>query len=154
MTGDGQPPTRTVEAEASPSVRHRVILVREWDSQHTGSGCCGNLGGKHAEIGDGRDFAHCRARMEGMGAVYRALRSEFGDRIEIEIVDPRNTAWLVPAIWRDARRHGAGVMDAFRALRAGTANGAIVCDGRVLSTGEPPLPDDAVDAVLDALAGR
>lgn len=143
------PTSRAVDRQ-----RHRIILVREWDSQHTGSGCCGNLGGEHAEIGDGREFAHCRVRMEGMGAVYRALRAEFGDRVDIEVVDPRNTVWLVPAIWRDARRHGAGWAEAFDAVRRGTANGALVCDGAVLSAGDPPAPDDAVDAVMARLAGR
>ena len=70
----------------------------------------------------------------------------------MQIVDPRNTAFLVPAIWRDARRHGATVGSALRAVTRGTADGAIVADGQVLFTGDPPPPVEAVDAVLAALS--
>ena len=110
--------------------RHRVILVREWDSQHTGSGCCGNLGGDDAEVGAG-GWSHSRDLMERMGALYRELRSAYPD-VEVEIADPRNTFWLLPAIWRDARRVGRTRAEAWQAVRAGTANGAVVVDGAVV----------------------
>ena len=133
---------------------HRVVLVREWDSQHTGSGCCGRLGGLDSEVGAAADYAHNRCRMEEMGSVYRALRREFSDDdvVDIQIVDPRNTAWLLPAIWRDARRHGCSRSQAWRSVCAATAPSAVICDGNVLFSGDTPTPDEAVDAVLDALA--
>ena len=134
--------------------RRRVVLVRQWDSQHTGSGCCGGFGGTDGELGCDAEFADARALMERMGAVYRALRAELGDAVDVEVVDPRNTAWLVPALWRDARRAGGSRADAWRTVRRGSADGAVVADGRVLSTGEPPSPDAVVDAVLEVLATR
>ena len=39
---------------------HRIILVREWDAQVTGSGCCGKLGGANDELGDGECFRENR----------------------------------------------------------------------------------------------
>ncbi|WP_370324710.1 hypothetical protein [Euzebya sp.] len=125
----------------------RIILVREWDSQHTGSGCCGTIGGIHDELGGGSDYAHCRVLMDRMGAVYRALRAALGAAVAIEVVDPRNTFWLLPALWRDARRRGATWAEAWRTVRQGTANGAIVADGRVLSVGPPPDPAAVVTKV-------
>lgn len=136
----------------TPAAGHRVILVREWDHQHTGSGCCGNLGGADAEVGAG-SHSHSRDLMEQVGVVYRALRANFSG-LEVEVVDPRNTAWLLPAVWRDARRSGAPWRQAWSAVRRATANGAIVVDGQVLSTGRPPPVDDVVAWVRDRIGPR
>ena len=130
---------------------HRVVLVREWDEQHSGSGCCGRLGGM-GELGGAVDYAATRATMERMGEVYRALRRELGSgAVDIQVVDPRNTAWLVPVVYRDARRIGLSRRVAWRNVFAATSPSAVVCDGEVLFRGEPPSPDAAVDAVLRAL---
>lgn len=53
---------------------HQVVLVRPWDQQMSGSGCCGRLGGLGNELGNEEDFAPQRCDMESMGVVYRALR--------------------------------------------------------------------------------
>ena len=50
----------------SERAQHRIILVREWDSQVTGSGCCGRLGGQNHEFGDAETFAANRREMEAM----------------------------------------------------------------------------------------
>lgn len=131
---------------------HRTILVREWDAQHTGSGCCGRVGGSH-ELCDADEFARSRTEMDRSGAVYRALYDEFGDQLELTVVDPRNTAWLLPAVYLDARRRGARRRDALRTMSRATANGALVLDGRLLFDGKlPPSPAEAVAAVRAELA--
>ncbi|MBW3602221.1 MAG: thioredoxin family protein [Actinobacteria bacterium] len=126
----------------------RVILVREWDEQHSGSGCCGRLGGERTELGEAATYHHTRCDMEAMGAVYRALRSEF-DRAEldVQVVDPRNSLWLVPTIWRDARRRGMTVGEAVTQVRRGVSALAIVIDGRVVFAGGVPEPGEVVEAV-------
>lgn len=137
--------------------RHRIVLVREWDRQMGGSGCCGRLGGDmlggdRPDADDG-PYAHARADMTRMGAVYRALRESFGpEDVEIEVVDPRNTAWLLPAVWRDARRRGLPIGAALRQVNAATAACALVCDGVVLLT--DPAPEQAVAAVASDLGSR
>lgn len=132
---------------------HRVLLVREWDVQASGSGCCGRLGSEtvgsltdHAGTED--PYARSRADMERFGAVYRALRERWSsDEVELTVVDPRNAIWLAPAIWRDARRRGLSPARALRQVLAGTATRAVVCDGVVLFTGEAPDADRVLEAV-------
>jgi hypothetical protein len=131
---------------------HRVILVREWDAQHTGSGCCGRVGGGH-ELCDPEDFRRARTEIERSGAVYMALWEAFGDALELTVVDPRNTAWLLPTVYRDARGRGLRPRQALREMARSTANGAVVLDGKVLFDGKlPPSPVEAVAAVRAELA--
>ncbi len=131
---------------------HRLILVREWDAQHTGSGCCGKVGGGH-ELCDQDDFRRSRDEMERVGAIYRALYETFGDELDLTVVDPRNTMWLLPTVYRDARRRGLPAGKAVRTMAMSTANGAIVLDGKVLFDGKlPPSPVEAVAAVRAELA--
>lgn len=136
--------------------RHRVVLVREWDRQMGGSGCCGRLGSDVlGTVGSACDdpYAHARTDMTRMGAVYLALRERFGDdHVEIVVADPRNTAWLLPAVWRDARRRGLPVGAALRQVNAATAACALVCDGLVLLT--DPDPEQAVAAVAADIVAR
>jgi hypothetical protein len=134
---------------------HRVLLVREWDAQHTGSGCCGKLGGVGTELCDPGDFARTRAEMVRVGAVYEALHAAFArDEVELTVVDPRNTAWMIPTVYRDARRRGYSRLEALRQVARSSANGAVVVDGRVVFDGRiPPSPSEAVAAVRAEVAG-
>lgn len=146
----------------SPELRpaHRVLLVREWDVQTSGSGCCGRLGseavGSLTDHGGADDpYARNRADMERFGAVYRALRERYAeDDVELTVVDPRNAIWLAPTIWRDARRRGLPPREALRQVLGGTASRALVCDGVALRAGEAPSAEDAVAAVESDLSSR
>ncbi|CAN5917349.1 hypothetical protein BH23ACT10_BH23ACT10_39820 [soil metagenome] len=137
----------------SEQIAHRILLVREWDSQTSGSGCCGRIGGEHCDIGHPDTFAHSRSLMEVMGAIYRALRRELPrTTVDITVVDPRNMVWLIPTVLRDGRRRGMGPGELWRQLTAGTRNGAIVVDGRALYAHDYADEDAAVTAVLHELA--
>lgn len=136
---------------------HRVLLVRQWDQQVGGSGCCGRFSSTAVDslCETGEDpYEHVRADMETMGGVYRALRGRYApDELELTVVDPRNTVWLLPAIWRDARRRGLSRRDALRQLHRGTSPCAVICDGLVVAS-EPESPDAAVAAVARDLRSR
>lgn len=135
------------------AAHHRVLLVREWDQQTTGSGCCGRLEGGTSELAGAADFRRTRLDMEAMGAVYRALVAELPAHVaDVQIVDPRNLTFLLPGIVGDARRAGLGWVEAGRQVVRGCGQGAIVVDGRVVSQGAVPSPDDAVALVLRELA--
>ena len=131
---------------------HRVILVREWDAQLAASGCCGRLGGQNTELGDTETFAANRSEMQAMGEVYRALRAElFDEDAEITVVDPRNMVWLVPTLFKDARRRGLGLWETWSQLRRGVSYTAIILDGKVLFNGRIPPVEVAVAAVKKEL---
>jgi hypothetical protein len=88
--------------------------------------------------------------MESMGAVYRALRAAL-PTADVQVVEPSNTAWLVPVIWRDARRRGLSRAQAWAQVRRGVGDGVIVVDGLVVSEGLIPEPEEAVRTVREAL---
>ncbi|WP_119069798.1 hypothetical protein [Rubrobacter indicoceani] len=135
-----------------PDYRHRILLVRELDAQVSASGCCGRIGGKHSELGAGQDYAHNRREMEAMGEVYRALKKAlFDEDVELSVVDPRNAVWLLPAILRDARKHGRPAKETLKSIKNGLSYNSIVFDGKVLFSGRIPAPEKAVEAVLGEL---
>jgi len=144
--------TKTAQAP-----RPRVLLVRQWDQQVGGSGCCGRFSSVAAEsvCATGEDpYAHARVDMEAMGAVYRALRERFADDdLEVTVVDPRNTAWLLPAVWHDARRRGMSRRAVLRQVHRATSPCAVVCDGLVVAT-DVAGPEEAVAVVEADLAAR
>ena len=85
--------------------------------------------------------------------MYRAIRAEWpAHEVEITVVDPRNMIWLVPAIWRIARRRGMSRSAAWRQVRQGVAQNAIIVDGRVVLAGAVPHPEEALAAVRADLA--
>jgi hypothetical protein len=132
---------------------HRVLLVRDWDEQTTGSGCCGRLGSATSELGCATDFAPARELMEQMGAIYRALRAELAPELcDIQVVDARNITFLYPSLYLAARRRGLARRAAFGAIASGVRQGAIIVDGVTVSAGGPPPVDEAVDLVLRSLA--
>ncbi|WP_423821525.1 hypothetical protein V5738_14410 [Salinisphaera sp. SPP-AMP-43] len=127
-----------------------MLLVREQDAQHSGSGCCGRLGEAHTRFGGAADYGHTRAVMDRLGVVYREL-AEQAPGLELIVVDPRNTVWLYPALWRAARARGAGVIATLRTLAQAGAPAAVVLDGDTLCSGHLPEPEQIVAMVLARL---
>lgn len=114
-----------------------VILVREWEQQMSSSGCCGRLEGDFLFTRGGSYFPERRREMEGAGALYQALRAEFGEAVEVRVVDPRNWLSLLPILMRDFRRFGVPFRSRWATLSRMTVNAAIV-NGRLLSRGAWP----------------
>lgn len=118
--------------------RPSVILIREYDQQLTGGGCCGRLAGDFAFCASEPVFAERRTIMERMGPVYRALRERFGDGVEIQVVDPRNFSLLFLLV-RDLWAFRVGWRSALRTLtRVGTH--AVVVNGRLADRTDHPDP--------------
>lgn len=134
-------------------IRHRVVLVRERDARAAGSGCCGGVDGLGDEPVLAGTHSRVRVDMEAMGAVYRALRDRWSsDEVEIVVVEPRNMIWLLPTVWRDARRRGASRRQAWRQV-LGVTHNTVIVDGEVVFTATPPHPAEAVAVVSATLAG-
>ena len=133
---------------------HRVLLVRQWDAAQAGSGCCGGpVGGGICEDHPRETGGSVRGRdpAEAMGTVYRTLRSGLPADVDVQIVDPRNVAYPLPLVMSDARRAGSGWLAALREAARAVGPAVIVVDGRVVSHGILPEPDDALRAVRAAL---
>ncbi|WP_290651683.1 hypothetical protein [Aquisalimonas sp.] len=131
--------------------RHHVILVRDWDVQVSGSGCCGRLSGGDSLLADHKTFADARSGMEAMGEVYRALSSAYGERLDITVIDPRNFVTLAILLTRHAWQRG-GWRQVLRAWRSGISHVGVVCDGEVLFAKRIPGADEAVHAVGGVLS--
>lgn len=122
-----------------------VLLIREWEAQMSGSGCCGRLEGDFL-VCDGESLVpERRAIMEDMGPLYMALREGHGDSVDLEVVDPRNVS-LFFLLVRDFWRFRVGLGEALRTL-ARIPVQAVVVNGRVVARGEWP-PVERVMAVL------
>jgi hypothetical protein len=123
---------------------HHLILVREIDEQMSGSGCCGRIEGTIAAWDpSGRVFPERREKMTAVGTIYRAVREEFGDRVEITVVDPRNQVSLVPLLVRDAFRYRVPLRAVLRSLTSASLSTGIL-DGRLLFERRIPEPDEVV----------
>lgn len=132
---------------------HQVLLVREWDEQTTGSGCCGRLGGETTEMCGAADYSRSRELMERMGAIYLALHAELPrDICDLQIVDTRNMTYLYPVLYRTARRRGRSRRAALAAISRGVRQGAVIVDGETVLAGDLPPVDEVVRVVLGALA--
>lgn len=130
--------------ERTPS----ILLIREWEGQTSGSGCCGRLEGDFLQCAESQPVAaERRAVMEGMGPLYLSLRERLGETAEIEVVDPRNVS-LFFLLLRDFWRYRVGVGEALRTL-ANIPVQAVVVNGRVVARGGWPDAEEVI-----ASAGR
>ena len=128
-----------------------VIIVREWEQQLTGSGCCGKLEGDFLGCGEDAVFRERRALMERMGPVYRAVRERFGHEVDLQIIDPRNFG-LMLMLLRDFRAFRVGVRAALATLFALPKQG-IVVNGRLVDKTERPDADRVVALVDEVVRG-
>ncbi|MGH3519933.1 MAG: hypothetical protein ACRDQ7_21625 [Haloechinothrix sp.] len=128
---------------------HRVLLVGPWRSSAASGGCCG------ADVATLAEHDHAEQdgveRYERVAAVevVRALRAVVDISVDVELVDPRNTAFMLPAVYRDARRSGFGMRAAVTEAVRATTPWALVIDGKVVSRAGPLTPAIAI-ALLPA----
>jgi hypothetical protein len=131
--------------------RPSVILIREWEGQLSGSGCCGRVSGDFLKTRAGQPtFPERRACMEAMAPLSRTLRERFGEAIELQVLDPRNPALLFMLV-RDFWAFRVGILEALKTIGWLPVQ-AVVVNGRLLSRGEWPDPDEMVQILEDALS--
>lgn len=131
--------TSTKPACAAPEARPKpsVIFVREWEQQMSGSGCCGRLGGDALVANGERIFADRRAIMEALGPLYAGIRREFGDTVEVLVVDPRNQISMLVRVVRDLWRFRVGLLEAIRTLGR-ISIPTVIVNGRIFARGAWP----------------
>lgn len=130
--------------------RPSVILIREWEEQLSGSGCCGRVEGDFLNREREPAFRERRACMEAMAPLSRALREKFGDTIELQVVDPRNS-FLVFLLLRDFWAFRVGFVEALKTIGRLPIQ-AVVVNGRLISRGEWPDPPEVVRILEEAIS--
>ena len=130
--------------------RPSVILIREWEAQLSGSGCCGRLEGDFLAREGEPVFRERRACMEAMAPLSRTLRERFGDAIELQVLDPRNPA-LVFLLLRDFWAFRVGFVEALKTTVLLPIQ-AVVVNGQLISRGEWPDPPEVVQILEEAIS--
>ena len=130
--------------------RPSVILVREWEEQLSGSGCCGRVAGDFLIHRGESVFRERRACMEAMEPLSRTLRERFGDAIELQVVDPRNPA-LIFLLLRDFWAFRVGLIEALKTIGRLPIQ-AVVVNGRLVSRGKWPDPPEVVQILEEAIS--
>jgi hypothetical protein len=132
-------------------IKSSILLIREWEGQTSGSGCCGRLEGDFLLCERSQPVAQGqRDIMEGMGPLYLALKDRLGSSADIEVIDPRNVS-LFFFLLRDFWRFRVGLVQALRTL-FGIPVQAVVVNGRVAARGQWPDPQDVVALVSQQAA--
>ena len=128
-----------------------VILIREWEEQLSGSGCCGQVEG-HFLVKDGQPaFGERRACMDAMGPIYRTLKNRFGDAIELQVVDPRNMLTVIFLLLRDFWAFKVGLGEALTTIGRLPVQ-AVLINGRLVARGEWPDSLKLIEILEDAMS--
>lgn len=131
-----------------------VLFVREKDQQMSTSGCCGRLEGDVIELsqrsGDGL-FRERRQIMEEVGVLYRKLEEDFGGKVELEIIDPRNLMSLLVILSKQWRKQKVPMRKKWLQFVKGYKANAVFVNGDLLVSGTVPsyeLLHDKVNTVI------
>jgi hypothetical protein len=89
--------------------------------------------------------------MNETGALYRALRERFADQIDIDVVDPRNAPYLLPALVADYRRYRPSVRAFLKTLFLGITPASIIINGVVRYRNELPSAETLIADVSECL---
>ena len=116
----------------------RVLVIGAWRS-HTGGGCCSASGESLGEKATRPDEECSR-----WAAVYLAVKKAVPLGVDVQLVDPRNSLFLIPAVYRDARRAGRDRIRAVAVAVRATTPQTLVVDGVVVSRSVDLTPDQAV----------
>ncbi len=121
---------------------HRILLIGPWRTDSAAGGCCAATPesvGCHVEATDpGKSDAV---------AVVRTLRAAVGADVDVQLVDPRNTIYVVPTVYRDARESGVKRTRALSGALRATTPWTLVVDGTITSRAVELSPEEACSSV-------
>ncbi|MFQ5865242.1 MAG: hypothetical protein ACE5IW_08460, partial [bacterium] len=131
-----------------------IILIRETDAQITGSGCCGKLEGDNAKFRDDYVFAETRKIKEDMGEIVQALYQNFGEAVEITVVDPRNQLYLYPKIIKDIWKFRPSTKSTIKGMLMMISVPSIIINGEVCYSTRIPNAKEIVETIANLLRGN
>lgn len=126
-------------------IKDSVIIVREQDELI--AACCVPLDGEFVrEVGKVDLFEETTAIIRTTGELYQRLKEEYGDSIDIDVVDPRNQGYLFPRLIKDVFRYKVPLVQGLKTIFA-LRSPAVVCNGRLLMSGNRELSLKVIDKV-------
>jgi len=128
-----------------------IILIRETDAQMTGSGCCGKLEGDNAKFCGNYVFADTRKIKEDIGEIVQALNGEFGEAVEITVVDPRNQLYLYPKILKDIWKYRPSWKSTIKGVFMMISVPSIIINGEICYIRKIPSEQEIVKRVAKIL---
>ena len=129
------------------------MLIRE-NAETVTCGECSLEGIEAFGSGEVSEYTQSKRVMDEMGALYMALRREFGDKVGIDVVDPRNEIFLLPALLGDYRRYHPPLGAFLKTLLFGISPRSIIINGTLKHARDLPSPESLLDEVRAYLDER
>lgn len=126
-------------------VKDSVIIIREQDELV--AACCVPFDGEFVrEVGKVDLFMDTSQIIHTTGELYQKLKKEYGDSINVDVVDPRNQAYLFPRLIKDIFRYRLSVRQGLKTIFA-LRSPAVVCNGRLIMSGNKQLSVQVFDKI-------
>ena len=132
--------------------KHNLIIIREQDEMV--AACCIPLDGQFIrELGKGDPFSYKQLETESAGALYRKLKEEFSDLVEVIMVDPRNPLYLIPKLIKETFSNKIPFTQALKTIFL-YRTPAVIFDGELLSSGQTGFDQSLVDTLRKKIESR
>lgn len=129
-------------------MKPRIILIREGLGVRS---CCGGEGAKEAiheiAVGGSEEVCDSHPKTSKIGDLYMALRKEYGERIDLDVVDASNQLFLIPSLISDCRKFSVSLKQAVKTVLFGVAPSSVIINGRPAHQGTLPSPDSLVQEI-------
>lgn len=118
-------------------VKDRIIIVREQDELV--AACCVPFDGAFVrEVGKIDLFIATSHTIETTGELYKNLLKEYGDKIQIDMIDPRNHSYLFPRLIKDIFSFKVSPREALKTIFT-VRSPSVICNGKIVISGEKQL---------------
>ncbi len=130
-------------------IKDRIIIVRE--SDELVAACCVPFEGEFIrEISKTELFLTTNEVTNTTAELYQKIKKEFGDTVDMDVVDPRNQGYLFPRLIKDMIRYRVSFWQALKTIFA-LKSPAVVCNGRLIMSGNKQLSYQAFEKIKDMI---
>jgi len=109
-----------------------VLIIRESEEQITGSDCCGVLIGEFCTENDSPVFQAVRDSNQQVLKLGKYLKDEYGNRVDIKYIDPRNQVYLLPKLFKDVWKYKPGFTHALKVIFQFFRCPAVIINGMIM----------------------
>ncbi|MFV9510855.1 hypothetical protein [Tepidibacillus sp. LV47] len=129
-----------------------IIIVREQDE--IVAACCVPFEGDFLqELGKASLYFEERKIIQSTGDLYQFLHREYGDCIDLDVVDPRNYSYLFPRLVKDIFRYKVPFRQAMKTLFALKAP-AVIFNGQLLLSGKKQIKTENMQDLMKKIKNR